>query len=50
MTSGYGIRQQQIRSGFGFGYNVAVFANPHTVGSIAGRRTFLWDGAARGGW
>lgn len=49
MTGGYGIGQQQIRPGFGFGYNVAVFTDPHAVGSITGRGTFLWDGAA-GAW
>jgi CubicO group peptidase (beta-lactamase class C family) len=46
---GFGIGLQQIRRGFGFGYDVAVFDDPHAAGSTTGTGTFLWDGAA-GTW
>jgi len=45
----FGIGWQQMRPGFGFGYDVAVFHDPHRVGSTTGEGTFLWDGAA-GTW
>jgi CubicO group peptidase (beta-lactamase class C family) len=46
---GFGIGIQRIRPGFGFGYDVAVFDDPHTAGSTTGAGTFLWDGLA-GTW
>jgi CubicO group peptidase (beta-lactamase class C family) len=45
----FGIGVQQMRPGFGFGYDVAVFDDPHKAGSTTGKGTFLWDGAA-GTW
>jgi CubicO group peptidase (beta-lactamase class C family) len=45
----FGIGVQRIRAGFGFGYDVAVFDDPHKAGSTTGAGTFLWDGAA-GTW
>ena len=45
----FGIGVQQMRPGFGFGYDVAVFDDPHKAGSSTGKGTFLWDGAA-GTW
>ena len=45
----FGIGVQRIRAGFGFGYDVAVFDDPHKAGSTTGQGTFLWDGAA-GTW
>jgi CubicO group peptidase (beta-lactamase class C family) len=49
VAGGYGIGQQQIRPGFGYGFNGAVFYDPDLAGSKAGRGTYLWDGAA-GTW
>ncbi|MEY4761096.1 MAG: hypothetical protein RLZZ200_952 [Pseudomonadota bacterium] len=43
---GYGIGQQQLRPGFGFGYDVAVFEDPYLAGSVIGKGSYLWDGAA----
>ena len=45
----FGIGFQVLRQGFGFGYDVAVFDDPHKVGSTTGKGTYLWDGAA-GTW
>ena len=45
----FGIGIQRMRPGFGFGYDVAVFDDPHKAGSTTGTGTFLWDGAA-GTW
>jgi CubicO group peptidase (beta-lactamase class C family) len=45
----FGIGVQQMRPGFGFGYDVAVFDDPHKAGSTTGTGTFLWDGLA-GTW
>jgi CubicO group peptidase (beta-lactamase class C family) len=49
MTGKFGIGFQMMRPGFGFGYDVAVFEDPHKVGSTTGKGTYLWDGAA-GTW
>jgi CubicO group peptidase (beta-lactamase class C family) len=49
MGGGFGIGLQQIRPGFGFGYDVAVFEDPYLAGSPVGKGSFLWDGAA-GTW
>jgi CubicO group peptidase (beta-lactamase class C family) len=49
MDNRFGIGLQRMRPGFGFGYDVAVFTDPHTAGSTTGKGTFLWDGAA-GTW
>ncbi|HMB73826.1 MAG TPA: serine hydrolase, partial [Gammaproteobacteria bacterium] len=49
LEGGFGIGWQQMRPGFGFGYDVAVFYDPHRVGSTTGAGTYLWDGAA-GTW
>jgi CubicO group peptidase (beta-lactamase class C family) len=48
-TGRFGIGFQQMRPGFGFGYDVAVFDEPHKTGSMTGAGTYLWDGAA-GTW
>jgi CubicO group peptidase (beta-lactamase class C family) len=45
----FGIGLQHIRPGLGFGYDVAVFDDPHKAGSTTGKGTYLWDGAA-GTW
>ena len=49
MTGEFGIGLQHIRAGMGFGFDVAVFTDPAQAVDIAGRGTFLWDGAA-GTW
>jgi len=49
LNGGFGIGWQRMRPGFGFGYDVAVFTDPHAVGSTTGEGTYLWDGAA-GTW
>jgi CubicO group peptidase (beta-lactamase class C family) len=45
----FGIGVQRMRPGFGYGYDVAVFDDPHKAGSTTGKGTFLWDGLA-GTW
>lgn len=49
MAGGYGVGLQQIRPGFGFGYNGVVFTDPLAAGVPVGRGTYHWDGAA-GTW
>lgn len=49
MAGGYGVGLQQIRPGFGFGYNGVVFTDPAAAGIPVGRGTYHWDGAA-GTW
>ena len=49
LTGQYGIGAQQMRSGFGYGYNCAVEFDPQTANLPDGKGTFLWDGAA-GTW
>ncbi|CAN5789829.1 serine hydrolase domain-containing protein [soil metagenome] len=45
----HGVGLQQIRPGFGFGYNGVVFTDPAKAGVPAGLGTYHWDGAA-GTW
>jgi CubicO group peptidase (beta-lactamase class C family) len=45
-TGEFGIGSHRMRPGFGFGYDVAVFEDPAKAGSVVGRGTYLWDGAA----
>ena len=49
IAGGYGIGQQMIRPGFGYGFNGAVFTDPALADSKVGRGTYQWDGAA-GTW
>jgi CubicO group peptidase (beta-lactamase class C family) len=49
MAGGFGVGHQQIRPGFGYGFNGAVFTDPARAGSRVGRGTYQWDGAA-GTW
>ena len=46
MTGEFGIGLQHIRPGMGFGFDVAVFSDPAQAVDIAGKGTYLWDGAA----
>src|SRR4051794_23784599 len=49
LTGQYGIGVQQMRAGFGYGYNCAVEFDPPAANLPDGKDTFLWDGAA-GTW
>jgi CubicO group peptidase (beta-lactamase class C family) len=49
LTGQYGIGSQQMRAGFGYGYNCAVEFDPQAANLPEGKGTFLWDGAA-GTW
>jgi CubicO group peptidase (beta-lactamase class C family) len=49
LTGEFGIGAQQIRPGFGYGYNCAVEYDPAMANLPDGKGTFLWDGAA-GTW
>ena len=49
LTGQYGIGLQQMRPGFGYGYNCAVEYDPQRANLPDGKGTFLWDGAA-GTW
>jgi CubicO group peptidase (beta-lactamase class C family) len=49
LESGFGIGAMQIRPGFGYGFNGAVFTDPAAAGIPVGRGTYEWDGAA-GTW
>jgi CubicO group peptidase (beta-lactamase class C family) len=45
----WGIGAQQLRPGFGYGFNGAVFTDPALAGVPVGKGTYHWDGAA-GTW
>lgn len=49
INGGFGVGFQQIRPGYGFGYNGAVFTDPGLAGVPVGMGTYQWDGAA-GTW
>jgi CubicO group peptidase (beta-lactamase class C family) len=49
LTGEFGIGLQQMRPGFGYGYNCAVEFDPQEANLPDGKGTFLWDGAA-GTW
>ena len=49
MGGGYGVGLQQIRPGYGHGFDGAVFTDPARAGIPVGRGTYQWDGAA-GTW
>jgi CubicO group peptidase (beta-lactamase class C family) len=49
LTGEYGIGLQQMRPGFGYGYNGAVVYDPPEANLPDGKGTYLWDGAA-GTW
>ncbi|HEY1901565.1 MAG TPA: serine hydrolase domain-containing protein [Terracidiphilus sp.] len=49
LTGQFGIGQQVMRPGFGYGYNCAVDFDPLEANLPEGKGTFLWDGAA-GTW
>jgi len=45
----HGVGHQQLRPGFGYGFNGAVFTDPTLAGVPVGEGTYHWDGAA-GTW
>jgi CubicO group peptidase (beta-lactamase class C family) len=49
IAGGFGIGAQQIRPGFGHGFDGAVFTDPAAAGVPVGKGTYQWDGAA-GTW
>jgi CubicO group peptidase (beta-lactamase class C family) len=49
LTGQFGIGQQIMRPGFGYGYNCAVVFDPPGANLPEGKGTFFWDGAA-GTW
>ncbi len=49
IAGGFGIGLQQIRPGYGHGFDGAVFTDPVAAGIPVGRGTYQWDGAA-GTW
>jgi CubicO group peptidase (beta-lactamase class C family) len=49
LTGEFGIGVQQLRPGFGYGYNCAVLYDPLEANLPDGKGTFFWDGAA-GTW
>jgi CubicO group peptidase (beta-lactamase class C family) len=49
INGGFGVGRQQIRPGFGYGYDGAVFMDPKLAGIPVGKGTYQWDGAA-GTW
>ena len=49
LTGNFRIGMQQMRPGFGYGYNVAVVFNPAIANLSDGKNEYLWDGAA-GTW
>ncbi|MBV9542392.1 MAG: serine hydrolase, partial [Alphaproteobacteria bacterium] len=49
LEAGFGIGAMQIRPGFGYGFNGAVFTDPAAAGIPVGKGTYEWDGAA-GTW
>lgn len=49
LAQGWGVGHQQIRPGFGHGFNGVVFTDPQAAGIPVGVGTYHWDGAA-GTW
>ena len=49
LNIGFTAGVHNIRPGYGYGFNGAVFSDPQKAGSPVGRGTYQWDGAA-GTW
>ncbi len=49
LTGEFGIGLQNLRPGFGYGYDCAVLFDPLEANEPVGNGTFFWDGAA-GTW
>ena len=46
MTGEFSIGREVIRPGLGWGYDCAVFTDPHEADEVVGKGTFYWLGAA----
>ncbi|HZZ89056.1 MAG TPA: serine hydrolase domain-containing protein [Caulobacteraceae bacterium] len=49
IAAGWGVGAQQLRPGFSYAWNGAVFTDPELAGVPVGKGTYHWDGAA-GTW
>jgi CubicO group peptidase (beta-lactamase class C family) len=49
VAKGWGVGAQQLRPGFSYAFNGAVFTDPSLAGVPVGKGTYHWDGAA-GTW
>jgi CubicO group peptidase (beta-lactamase class C family) len=49
VAKGWGVGAQQLRPGFSYAFNGAVFTDPKLAGVPVGKGTYHWDGAA-GTW
>lgn len=49
LAGGFGVGKQQLRPGYGYGYDGAVYTDPVLAGVPVGEGTYQWDGAA-GTW
>lgn len=46
LTGKFSIGKEVMRPGHGWGYDMAVFDDPHTADDVVGKGTFYWEGAA----
>jgi len=46
MTGEFSIGNAVMRPGHGWGYDLAVYNDPHTADEVVGKGTFYWEGAA----
>jgi CubicO group peptidase (beta-lactamase class C family) len=46
MTGEFSIGKEVMRPGHGWGYDLAVFNDPHAADEVVGNGTFYWEGAA----
>ncbi|HEY5107087.1 MAG TPA: serine hydrolase domain-containing protein [Caulobacteraceae bacterium] len=49
LAGGFGVGKQQMRPGYGYGYDGAVYTDPALADVPVGEGTYQWDGAA-GTW
>ncbi len=49
LAGGFGVGKMQMRPGYGYGFDGAVFHDPVVAGVPVGKGTYQWDGAA-GTW
>lgn len=49
LAGGFGVGKMQMRPGYGYGFDGAVFHDPAAAGVPVGKGTYQWDGAA-GTW
>ncbi len=46
LTGEFSIGKNVMRPGHGWGYDFAVFTDPHTADEVVGKGTYYWEGAA----